>query len=147
MENIGSEPIWNVLVTDTYPVSTTFNNNWWHDYWQNVSLTHYPGQQEFVWTVEQLDPGWSTWLYANLDLTGAAVGVPGLIFTNTAVVQAVPGEVNPGDVLPVFAQSSNGWLQIDLIENLLFIKAGILSISIWKMSPVRPSQGGWICHL
>lgn len=102
IENIGTVRVYSPTVTDTLPVSTTFNNQWWHNFWQGMTFTDDSGNGQLVWTLDWLDPGWNPGVGFNLDVDGPIIGQGGLFFTNTATVDA-PGllsngsDVNPAD--------------------------------------------------
>lgn len=92
--NIGTTTLYSTTLTDTLPLNTTFNGNWWHWYWQNLPLTNLGDQ--LVWTIPELYPGQSSGLAFDLDLDGSVIGIPGLAYTNTADAP-IPGDVSPAD--------------------------------------------------
>jgi len=84
-----------VTITDTLPVGTVFNGNWWHNWSPDeVQFTDQNGQ--LVWTLNRIEPTWSWYLSFDLDLEGNLIGVPGLAFTNTVDVP-LPGDVYTAD--------------------------------------------------
>ncbi|MFZ0547110.1 MAG: PKD domain-containing protein [Candidatus Promineifilaceae bacterium] len=96
IDNIGTERVYTPTITDSFPVSTTFNGEWWTNFWQGVEFTDDSGAGHLLWTLDWLEPGWSTGIGFNVDLDGPIIGQGGLFFTNTADVSA-PGLV---DVFP-----------------------------------------------
>jgi uncharacterized repeat protein (TIGR01451 family) len=92
--NLGTTWFEDLSITDTLPISTEFSGDWWHDFWRNVQFTNNNGQ--LVWTLEELEPGWSSRISFNADLDGNIIDVGGLCFTNT-VKSPVSGDVYPDD--------------------------------------------------
>jgi uncharacterized repeat protein (TIGR01451 family) len=109
--NVGTETVSSVLVTDTYPLDTTFNGNWWHDYWMNVDF--FTTTTSVGWELEQLEPGWSTWFYLAVDVDNP--GEPLHTYTNTVEIMALPGEVELADNVYQDVAFSGGEVQhVDL---------------------------------
>jgi uncharacterized repeat protein (TIGR01451 family) len=91
--NVGTTSVSGVVVTDTYPVSTTLNNG--NLYWNNAS-TNDAGARQIVWTVtDRIDAGnnGGGWVVVNVD---PAI-VKGLWLTNTLEINQPIGEVAPED--------------------------------------------------
>ena len=81
VRNVGSQSLENVWITDTYPVSTTFNGDWWNNGpW--VTYTHDLANHQIVFWVERLNPGDTANIGFRLDLDGNVIGQQGLAFTN-----------------------------------------------------------------
>ena len=96
-ENIGTVDLSNVLITDTYPISTSYSNNWWYDYHRQIDEeAHYPGQNQVVFKVEEIQRGNTGRISLVLDLDSGIVGTQGLIFTNT-VEAPISGDIYPAD--------------------------------------------------
>ena len=94
-ENIGTERLENVWITDTYPVSTTVSN-WWPDYHRWITATEYAAQGQIVFWVEEIYPGDTGRINLEVDLDGDIIGDQGLAFTNL-VEAPIPGDVYPDD--------------------------------------------------
>ena len=94
-ENIGTQNLRDVWITDTYPVSTTVWN-WWPDYHRWITATDYAAQGQIVFWVEEIYPGDTGRINLEVDLDGDIIGDQGLAFTN--VVEApISGDVYPDD--------------------------------------------------
>ncbi|MFC2037538.1 hypothetical protein ACFLYD_06190 [Chloroflexota bacterium] len=94
-ENVGTTDLSSVWITDTYPISTTFAN-WWTHYHTTITETHYPGQRQVVFWVEEVLRGDMGHINLEVDLDGAVVGRTDLTFTNR-VEAPIPGDVWPPD--------------------------------------------------
>jgi uncharacterized repeat protein (TIGR01451 family) len=93
--NLGTQSLYDVVLTDTLPAGTTFNPNWGHNFWEALDLTYDTGDK-VAWTIGRLDPGWSSSIHFQADLDGGLVGLEGEAYTN--VVEApIEGDVAPGD--------------------------------------------------
>jgi uncharacterized repeat protein (TIGR01451 family) len=96
VENIGTTTLRDVEIVDTYPEDTQFNDEWWHDYWQELKFTHNATERKLIWKLEELRPDHRFEINFILNVDGAVVGDQGLAFTN--LVQApVTGDVYPAD--------------------------------------------------
>ncbi|NLE45131.1 MAG: DUF11 domain-containing protein [Chloroflexi bacterium] len=107
VENIGTTPVHNVAVTETFPVSMTLQ--WWNvDFWEEWNGNESGNQ--ITATLSQLQPGWSGWLSVGL-------GVPdvpnGTWFTNIAEVTTPPEDVNPVDNTDVLISSTGPDLMVE----------------------------------
>jgi uncharacterized repeat protein (TIGR01451 family) len=111
VRNLGTEELFDVVISDTLPVDTAFNGNWWHDFWEQVDLT-YQSADELAWTLSRLEPGWGMGLNFQVDLDGGIVGQGGLAFENVAEVW-VDGDVAPGDNVSAVTAYSGPDLYID----------------------------------
>jgi uncharacterized repeat protein (TIGR01451 family) len=95
IENIGTTTINNVNITDTLPISASlnwWNTNFWQQWWGNGD------NQQITLTLERLEPGWTTWLNAEINLPGVPNGT---FFTNTVEITTPPDDVNPADNMDV----------------------------------------------
>jgi uncharacterized repeat protein (TIGR01451 family) len=95
IQNIGSQALDNVWVTDTYPLSTTWNGNWW-SWGPWVTMTSNITDNQLVFWVDYLNPGDNAGAGFQVDLDGDIIGEKGLMFTNLAEAP-VEGDVNPAD--------------------------------------------------
>jgi len=93
-QNLGTVPLYDVQIWDTLPEGTTFNGNWWHHFWRDILFD--PMGPQLLWTVTELEPGWSSSIQFQVDLDGELIGVQGLAFTNT-VEALIPGDMWPDD--------------------------------------------------
>jgi uncharacterized repeat protein (TIGR01451 family) len=96
--NLGTTTFENLDITDMLPVSTTYNGNWWHDFWREVWFKNDAPEGPLVWRLEELQPGWSSSIHFQVDLDGDIVDQTGLAFTNT-VSSPIAGDVDTGDNL------------------------------------------------
>jgi len=94
VENVGDVTVNDVTVTDIYPAGMRMDGGigggfwrWWD--WRDLG-------DHFTMTLELLEPGWSVGF--NFGLITDTSPLPfGLIFTNTAEIMLVGGDVNPDD--------------------------------------------------
>jgi uncharacterized repeat protein (TIGR01451 family) len=96
IQNIGSETLDNIWVTDTYPLSTTWNGVWWVWGGRWITMTSDITNNQLVFWVEALYPSDNSGVGFQVDLDGEIVGEKGLVFTNQ-VEAPVAGDVNPAD--------------------------------------------------
>jgi uncharacterized repeat protein (TIGR01451 family) len=94
--NLGTTIFEDLGITDTMPISTEFNESWWHGFWRGVDFTDDSANGRLIWRLEELQPGWSSNIYFDLDLDGDIIGQSGLVFTNT-VESPVAGDVDTTD--------------------------------------------------
>jgi len=95
VENIGSQRLEDVWITDTYPVSTSVEG-WWDDFHRWVTGTIDASHHQAVFWIQEMDPGNTGRIELNLALDGDVVGQQGLSFVNTAEAP-VAGDVYPAD--------------------------------------------------
>ncbi|HDQ72733.1 MAG TPA: hypothetical protein ENN19_11660, partial [Chloroflexi bacterium] len=117
VQNIGDVTVDNVVVTDTYPVDTTFNGEWWEEGWRpfNLSFTDNYTDSQLLWELEQLESGWGWSVRFNVDLDHP--GEPLRWYTNTVQVTLPPGDPSPGDNVYVDVAFSGGevqWVDFDV---------------------------------
>jgi len=96
VENNGTTTLTDVEIVDTYPEDTIFNDEWWHNYWRNLTFVHNAAQRKLVWTAEELNPGNSFDIDFMVNVDSSVVGKQGLAFTNL-VEAPVTGDVFPAD--------------------------------------------------
>jgi uncharacterized repeat protein (TIGR01451 family) len=96
--NVGTEDLLDVWVTDTYPISTTWNGDWWWDRWSGygIDVDHDEPNRRLVFTTERIERNEQIKIHFRVDLDGEIVGAPSLAFTNT-VESPYPGDVYPED--------------------------------------------------
>jgi uncharacterized repeat protein (TIGR01451 family) len=92
-ENIGTEILYDVVITDILPANTTLSN-WWHDFWEDLDCVEDAGQ--LICTVSRLEPGWSSRIKFHADLAPGIVGDKGLSFLNVAEAP-IDDDVYPED--------------------------------------------------
>ncbi|MHB0857410.1 MAG: hypothetical protein ACYC5M_07540 [Anaerolineae bacterium] len=97
VENVGDEQVTGIVVTDTYPLDTTFHGEWWEETKRSFDLAfeHLDGDRQLQWTIEYLDPGvvWAARFNAALDYPSQ----PLRWYTNTIDVSVPVGDTNPDD--------------------------------------------------
>jgi uncharacterized repeat protein (TIGR01451 family) len=94
--NLGTTTLYDVTITDTLPMSTAFNGNWWHWFGEGIQFTDNYTDGQLIWTISRLEPTWSAGLNFQVDLDGEIIGQQGLAFTNL-LEAPIPGDVYPGD--------------------------------------------------
>ncbi|MBN1317555.1 MAG: DUF11 domain-containing protein [Anaerolineales bacterium] len=96
MENIGTQRLEGVLITDTYPSGTTFNGEWNQQHGPDVSLlSHDPVNRVLVFQInDQFEAGNTGAIRFYVDVDSS--GVQGLAYTNM-VEAPVTNDVNPED--------------------------------------------------
>ena len=72
VENIGTQTIENVVVTDSYPVSMAIDGDMNVGYWQWWDWKDFPEDHYFTITLEKLEPTWNVGI--NFDVV-----IPGMI--------------------------------------------------------------------
>ena len=96
IQNIGTTRMEDIWITDTYPISTTFNDNWWQEHGPWITATHDAPNRQIIFWVEELEDGETANIRFRVDVDESIRGVQGLIFTNT-VKAPWPGDVYPAD--------------------------------------------------
>ena len=97
VENIGDTSVNNVIVTDTYPLHTSFSN-WWMQWWPGkASVSEDVSAQRAVFTLSQIEAGNTAGIRLQLNVDGPYVNQPGLLFTNTITATSLQSDVNPSD--------------------------------------------------
>lgn len=96
IRNLGTTRMENIWITDTYPLSTTSDGNFWVGHGPRYTYTLDAPNRQFVVWAESLDPGNTGHFGFWVDLDGSLHGVEGLAFTNT-VAAPWPGDVYPAD--------------------------------------------------
>jgi uncharacterized repeat protein (TIGR01451 family) len=94
--NVGSTPMEDIWVTDTYPESTTSDGDMWFGHGPWITHTHDAAHRQFTFRIEALDPGNTTHFGFWVDLDEAIREQQGLMFTNT-VEAPWPGDIYPAD--------------------------------------------------
>jgi uncharacterized repeat protein (TIGR01451 family) len=86
-----------VQITDTLPDGTSFDGNWWNNFWEKMNFSGNPGDTQLTWSVDRLAPGWTVNVGFEAALDSALRGVQGLAFTNVAEITTPPGDLSPDD--------------------------------------------------
>ena len=92
--NLGDQDENGVIITDTYPLFTTFGG-WGANYWSNISFTEVPTDRQLIWKIDQLPVGNSGSISLDVQLTNP--GQRMLWYTNTLEISAPAGETNLTD--------------------------------------------------
>ncbi len=96
IENVGTEYLDNVWITDTYPISTTFNDNWWVNHGPWITATHNAANNQIIFWADEFYSGETASIEFIVDLDGGLIGQQGLLFTN--IVEApIANDVYPMD--------------------------------------------------
>ena len=93
--NLGSQLLENVWITDTYPVTTTFDS-WWQNHGPWITMTHDPGNHLIKFWVERLNPGETASIGFRLEVPTQYIDVQGLTLPNQ-LDAPIPGDVDPAD--------------------------------------------------
>jgi len=96
VKNLGSTGMEDIWITDTYPISTTSDGDFWVGHGPWFTYTHDAPNHQFIIWAEALGPGDTGHVGFWVDLDGPIHDVQGLIFTNT-VEAPWPGDVDPDD--------------------------------------------------
>jgi uncharacterized repeat protein (TIGR01451 family) len=96
--NVGTENLYGVRITDTYPASTMWNGDWWWDRWwgPEVFVDHNAGARQLIFSTDEIEANERVRIHFRVDLDGDVIGVPDLAFTNT-LEAPVAGDVYPDD--------------------------------------------------
>ncbi|MCL5997172.1 MAG: DUF11 domain-containing protein, partial [Chloroflexi bacterium] len=99
VENRGNEPVNNIWVTDTYPLSTSFSGNWWIPWLpDNTQITAtLSNPRRAVFWISQLDGGDTAGIQFQLNLDSGIIDQPGLIFSNMVAATVPAGDTNLSD--------------------------------------------------
>ncbi|MFN2187965.1 MAG: PKD domain-containing protein, partial [Candidatus Promineifilaceae bacterium] len=93
-QNLGSEPLFNVPFTDTFPVGTYSVDEPQIDSSYPVYLDDMTGSNMWGFLVEEFYPGDQVNIQFTVELADPS---PGLFYTNTLEAQVIPGEVDESD--------------------------------------------------
>jgi uncharacterized repeat protein (TIGR01451 family) len=96
-ENIGSEPVGDVIVTDVLPLGTEWDG-WKLIEFELSRLTGYSyteSTKTFQWNFSELFPGESGWIWVRANLTDPGSPLP--FYTNIAEITLPEGDPSPGD--------------------------------------------------
>jgi uncharacterized repeat protein (TIGR01451 family) len=119
VENIGTEWLDNVWFTDTYPVDTTFNDEWWVEHGPHIELdSHDETNRQLIFWAERFEPGETSKIVVKVDLDEP--GAPLRTYTNTVEVETPPGDRNPGDNYWEDVAYSGGevqWVDFDIYRD------------------------------
>ncbi len=81
-ENLGTTTVENVQITDTLPEGLEFDN-WGTNFWQPMNGGNYdPATRKITWTIEWLEPGWTSSINVRARVPVADRDKQGLIFEN-----------------------------------------------------------------
>lgn len=94
--NLGTTVLENLVFTDALPDQTSFAGDWWHFFWEDISLNYNATTNELVWEIAELQQAWSSQLHYRVVVDPAIAGQQGLVFENT-VSAPVAGDVYPSD--------------------------------------------------
>ncbi len=122
VENIGTERFDSILFTDTYPIDTSFHDEWGQQFGPRIELqSHDETNRQLIFWVEHLETGESAGIELRVDLD--APGTPLRSYTNTVEVQTPPGDTNPADNSDVDVAFSGGevqWVDIDVFRTRIW---------------------------
>jgi uncharacterized repeat protein (TIGR01451 family) len=102
--NNGNVPVENVLITDTLPVSTTFDRSWrWTDYGEEPVTPTLVTGDHVVWDLGLLPNGYNDNIGVALDVAGDAPA--GAVLSNTVEISPQPVEERYDDNDDVWVES------------------------------------------
>ena len=114
-ENIGDETISNVWLTDTLPVSTTWEGWWDMDFEWDRLISEFQDPGQLVLEFSELNPGDRGTMYFAVQIDDP--NQRPMWYTNTAEITIPPGDIQPGDNfwedVAVLAEISNINLMVD----------------------------------
>ena len=93
--NLGSQRLENVWITDTYPVSATFDS-WWQNHGPWITMTVDAANHLIKFWVEKLDVGESASVGFRLEVESQYAEMPGAAFPNQ-LDAPITGDVDPAD--------------------------------------------------
>ncbi len=141
VENVGDERVDRVTVTDTYPAGMRMDGGigggfwrWWE--WRDNG-------DYFTMTLELLEPGWAVGF--NFGLITDTESLPfGLIFTNTAEVLLVEGDVNPADNTDtaVLTTGPDLWVKKSVVDGA-FLPGELVTFSLVFGNDRRGNEWWW----
>jgi len=106
IRNNGNIPVGAFRITDTLPVSTTFDSAWHRDeYGQYAFAPAEVGDGYVVWEFTGLDNGYNDNFEVVLNVEAAAL--PGTVLVNTAEVTCLPGEDTCDDNVSTWTETLN----------------------------------------
>ena len=84
LQNLGTQTLYDVTMTDTYPISTTTNpdNHGWNGCPGDAQCSVYEQDGQVIYWVSKLEVGWNTSAWLNVDVLTDSVGIQGLAFVN-----------------------------------------------------------------
>ncbi len=87
VQNIGSEPIYNAVITETYPAGTSLQPGsvGWNGWFQGVTWSEIPAERRLIFNLAEIQPATSFEIRFNADIAGDP-WTPGLWYTNTTVI-------------------------------------------------------------
>ncbi len=95
--NIGTRYLENVLITDTYPISTTFGGCWWgHGPGNLQDCTYNDATRQAVFKLDYMSPGDTASAGLNAGVVPEYLGVEGLAYTNQADISNYD-DITPAD--------------------------------------------------
>jgi uncharacterized repeat protein (TIGR01451 family) len=127
-ENVGDQDVRPVWVTDTYPVSTTYNGSWWVNHGPWITHTHDVTSGQILFWVENLDPGNSGSVGFRVDLDS-----PGELYrwyTNTVEITEPATDPNLTD--NAYTDLAFSGAEVDWVE------LNVGGTGMWGCAPSGP---------
>jgi len=82
--NVGTQPIYDIKISDTYPISTSLSWFKWNGCPGDAQCDVYEENDQLIFWVSKMDPGWTASASLGVDLAEQDIGVQGLEFVNQA---------------------------------------------------------------
>lgn len=143
VENIGTQTIENVVVTDSYPVSMAIDGDMNVGYWQWWDWEDFPEDHYFTITLEKLEPTWNVGINFDVVIPGDDPIPWGQIFTNTATVTLDPNDTNLADNTAEFLLGSGPDMFVEkTLEEGEFVPGEEVSF-ILKFGNAQPGHTLW----
>ncbi|HET6444592.1 MAG TPA: PKD domain-containing protein [candidate division Zixibacteria bacterium] len=111
-ENIGSETINDIWVTDTLPLDTNWDGLWDMSFDWSRWITFTESEGALLWNFSELYPGDSGWLYFGANVNEPVA--PLRRYTNTVTITTPPSDVNPDD--NVWKEVAYSGLEVERVE-------------------------------
>ena len=130
-ENIGDQTVDDVWITDTLPLSTTWDGWWNIDFDPSRPVTFTDNGAQLLWQFSELYPGDNGRLYFNANLDEP--GEPFRWFTNTVEITTPSGDIDPGDNFyqdEAFSGGEVHWLSINVNDNYMDGETAVGPITI-----------------
>ena len=143
VENIGTQTIENVVVTDSYPVSMAIDGDMNVGYWQWWDWEDFPEDHYFTITLEKLEPTWNVGINFDVVIPGDDPIPWGQIFTNTATVTLDPNDTNLADNTAEFLLGSGPDMFVEkTLEEGEFVPGEEVSFLL-KFGNAQPGHTWW----
>lgn len=143
VENVGTEQVNWVTITDTYPSEMYMTGGLGMGFWRWWDWRDDPASHSFTITLEMLEPGWSVGF--NFYVVTDTNPIPeGLILTNTVEVMLDPDDVSPDDNVDeaVLTTGPDLWVKKKLVAGDL-LPGELITLSLAFGNAAEDWQWWW----